>query len=419
MQQFYITKLHIQKVRHLENLDIEITPDPKKLRHLILTGKNGSGKTSLLEAIRAYLNAVSTTNDPYEAEKYLNSGYRNLQYAKDRKAPTNEIHDIENNIAYYKERIKQAKSGLDLEFSIPQDTIKAEFESGKFILSYFNAIRGFSSPEPKHVEKTSLKEYYPIQENTSSKFLTYLLDLKMTQALAVAKRDNQKATEIQNWFDRLEDILRDIYDDPTLRIVFNEDTFKFSLSVKDREPFDFNTASDGFSAMLDIIVDLMIRMQQQEKRVTEFLTPGIVLIDEIENHLHMELQRRVLRILTELFPNIQFIVTTHSPFVLNSIENATVYDLENHTLIQDGLSDASYSGIVEGYFKQDELSRTLREKLENYKTLSQKDDLTDDEYAELAILETSLDEIPDYIDLGIATEYKKLKMEFRQREAQR
>ena len=123
----------------------------------------------------------------------------------------------------------------------------------------------------------------------------------MTQALAVAKRDNQKATEIQNWFDRLEDILRDIYDDPTLRIVFNEDTFKFSLSVKDREPFDFNTASDGFSAMLDIIVDLMIRMQQQEKRVTEFLTPGIVLIDEIENHLHMELQRRVLRILTELF----------------------------------------------------------------------------------------------------------------------
>ena len=105
--------------------------------------------------------------------------------------------------------------------------------------------------------------------------------------------------------------------------------------------------------------------------------------------------------------------------MLNSIEKATVYDLENHTLIQDGLSDASYSGIVEGYFKQDELSRTLREKLENYKTLSQKDDLTDDEYAELAILETSLDEIPDYIDLGIATEYKKLKMEFRQREAQR
>ena len=50
---------------------------------------------------------------------------------------------------------------------------------------------------------------------------------------------------------------------------------------------------------------------------------------------------------------------------------------------------------------------------------SEQRDLTDDDYAQLAILETSLDEIPDYIDPGIATEYKKLKTEFRQREAQR
>lgn len=419
MEQFIITDVHIQKVRHLENIDIEIAPNKGELRHLILTGKNGSGKTSLLEAMRTYLNSVSTTNDPYEAENNRHLDYQNLEHAKRRNAAPNEIQTIEKRIDSYTKRIEQSKAGLDLRFSIPLDAIKAEFQAGKFILAYFSAIRSFSSPEPKHVEKTTLKEYYTIQDSTSSKFLTYLLDLKMTQALAIAKKDTQKAEEIEAWFDRLQNILQDIYDDPSLQILFDEDTFKFSLSVKDREAFDFNTASDGFSAILDIIVDLMIRMQRQDKRVTEFLMPGIVLIDEIENHLHMELQRRVLRILTELFPNIQFIVTTHSPFVLNSIEKATVYDLENHTLIQDGLSDASYSGIVEGYFKQDELSRTLREKLESYKALSQKEILTDDEYAELAILETSLDEIPDYIDLGIATEYKKLKAEFRQREAQR
>ena len=419
MEQFYITQIHIQKVRHLENVDILITPDSHEMRHLILTGKNGSGKTSLLEALRAYLNSVSTTNNLYTAEKNLNLDYHNLQYAKEHNAVPNEIHDIEKRIIHYTNRIEASKGGLDLSFSLPLDTIKSEFENGHFLLAYFGAIRRFKSPEPKQVQKTDLKAYYTIQETTSSKFLTYLLDLKMTQALAIAKNNMQKSKEIEDWFDRLQGILRDIYDDPSLQIVFNEDTFKFSLSLKDREPFDFNTASDGFSAMLDIIVDLMIRMQQQDKRVTEFLMPGIVLIDEIENHLHMALQRRVLRILTELFPNIQFVVTTHSPFVLNSIEKATVYDLENHTLIQNGLSDASYSGIVEGYFKQDELSQTLREKLECYKALSQKTDLTDDDYAQLAILETSLDEIPDYIDPGIATEYKKLKTEFRQREAQR
>ena len=419
MKKFFISKIHIEKVRHLENLEIEISPDHDTMKHLILTGENGSGKTSLLESLRAYLNSVSTTDDLRSAEISLNNDYQNLEYAKKNNEPQSEIHSIEKQIDFYKEKINQAKSGLDLEFSIPQEDIRVEFEQGNFILSYFSAIRNFSSPEPKHVEKTSLQAYYKIEEKTSSKFLTYLLDLKMTQALALAKNDSEKAGDIESWFNRLQDILRDIYDDPTLQIQFDEDTFKFSILAKDREPFDFNTASDGFSAILDIIVDLMIRMQTPEKRVTEFLSPGIVLIDEIENHLHMELQRRVLRILTELFPNIQFIVTTHSPFVLNSIENAAIYDLENHTLIQNGLSDASYSGIVEGYFRQDELSQDLRDKIETYKVLSQKDSLTDDDYAQLALLETSLDEIPDYIDIGIATEYKKLKTEFRQREAQR
>ena len=419
MNLFYIKKIHVNKVRHLNNLDIDISPESGEMRHLILTGKNGSGKTSLLEALRTYLNSVSTSNDPYQAEKSLQAGKNSLQYAKEKNANQNEIYEIEKRIESYKGRVEKAKAGLDLNFSLPQDTIKAEFENGNFILSYFSATRSFSSPEPKHVEKTSLKEYYPIQENTSSKFLTYLLDLKMTQALAVAKKDTEKAEEIQKWFDRLQDILRDIYDDSSLQLIFDEDTFKFSLKVKNRETFDFNTASDGFSAMLDIIVDLMIRMQSPEKRVTEFLKPGIVLIDEAENHLHLELQRRVLRTLTTLFPNIQFIVTTHSPFVLNSIENATIYDLENKTLIQDGLANASYSGIVEGYFNQDELSEDLRRKIEEYRTLTSKDELTDDDYVQLALLETSLDEIPDYIDIGIATEYKKLKAKFERREAER
>ena len=417
MERFYIKKIHVDKVRHLVDLDIDISPDSGEMRHLILTGKNGSGKTSLLEALRIYLNSVSTSNDPYQTEKDLETDKRNLQYAKNTNAADYKIHDNEKRIESYIGIKEKAKAVLDLEFSLSQNNIKAEFEKGNFILSYFKAMRSFSSPEPKHIEKTNLKQYYSIQDNTSSIFLTYLLDLKITQALAVAKKDTKKAEEIDIWFDRLQDILCDIYDDPSLQIIFNEDTFKFSLKVRNREPFDFNTASDGFSAMLDIIVDLMMRMQQQNNRVTEFLMPGIVLIDEVENHLHLELQRRVLRILTTLFPNIQFIVSTHSPFVLNSIENATIYDLENKTLIQNGLSDASYSGIVEGYYNQDELSEVLRRKIKDYRTLTNKDELTDDDYAELALLETSLDEIPDYIDIGIATEYKKLKAEFERREA--
>lgn len=89
--------------------------------------------------------------------------------------------------------------------------------------------------------------------------------------------------------------------------------------------------------------------------------PGIVLIDEIETHLHLDLQKKILDLLTTVFPKIQFIVTTHSPFILNSLENVVVYDLENHILVEDGLANVPYDGIVEGYFKADTMSSLLHE----------------------------------------------------------
>ena len=102
--------------------------------------------------------------------------------------------------------------------------------------------------------------------------------------------------------------------------------------------------------------------------------------------------------------------------MLNSIDSATVYDLENFTLIKDGLSNASYSGIVEGYFKQDELSKDLRDKLDLYRKITRNKELNDDDFAQIANLEAILSEIPDYLDISVATEFRKLKLEFENRE---
>ena len=415
MEQFYIKEINIRKVRHLQDLRIIVSSEEENRRHLILTGNNGSGKTSLLEALQTYLDSVSKDNEPYRSRNALMLYQGALEQARKRN-DQNLILQMEKNISLCEETIEKSTAGVDLEFSHETGEIKSAFDHGNFILAYFGATRAFHSPEPKHVEKTILKDSYGINESTRSIFLSYLLDLKMTQALAIVKKDLKKAEDIEEWFDRLQSNLRDLYDDPSLLIEFNEETFRFSLIVKDREPFDFNTASDGFSAILDIIIDLILRMQLQDKRVTEFLVPGVVLIDEIENHLHLELQKKVLSILTELFPNIQFIVTTHSPFVLNSIDNATVYDLERHVLVEKGLSGASYSGIVEGYFRLDELSSDLRGKLDEYRALTQKRGLDNADYMKIALLETSLDEIPDYLDIAISTEYQKLKLEFESRE---
>lgn len=104
--------------------------------------------------------------------------------------------------------------------------------------------------------------------------------------------------------------------------------------MNDRDSFDFNTLSSGYAAVLDIVVDLIIRMESQSDRKFDFSVAGIVLIDEIETHLHLELQRKILDLLTSIFPNIQFILSTHSPFIINSVDNAVIYDLERIFLLK-------------------------------------------------------------------------------------
>lgn len=79
------------------------------------------------------------------------------------------------------------------------------------------------------------------------------------------------------------------------------------------------------------------------------------------------------------------------------------------------LTDVSYSGVVQGYFKSNELSDELRTKFEQYQKLTRKKNVTDEELAEIARLEMYLDEMPDYLMPEVSTEYKRLKLEFENR----
>ena len=95
--------------------------------------------------------------------------------------------------------------------------------------------------------------------------------------------------------------------------------------------------SSGYAAILDIVVDLILRMERQLNRSFDFAISGIVLIDEIETHLHLELQKNIMKLLTTVFPNIQFIASSHSTFILNSLDDVVIYDLEKHLLVEQGL----------------------------------------------------------------------------------
>lgn len=410
MENIYILNLKIDHVRHLNNITIPLSRE--KIKHLIFTGKNGSGKTSVLEAMSDYLNDLITPDDQKDPQS-LKEMVRELLENKEKEG---EFLVAEKNTGYHTDEIKHIKKGVSLEFNQPSDVLKYYFEKGELILAYYKADRIFKADVPQHVEKVELKDNYTLSETPREVFAKYLLDLKVTEALARNNGKVEKANEIKAWFDKFQDLLRKIFNDPSLKLVFEEDTFSFYIQEKDKEPFGFNTLSSGFAAVLDIVLDIIVRMEKKTKRTFNFTIPGIVLVDEIETHLHLELQKNVLGLLTTIFPNIQFIMSTHSPFILNSIENAVIYDLEKKILVEDGLSDVPYGGIVEGYFNASELSATLEKKFERYKELIKKKDLTDDDFEEITGLEMFLDEIPDYLALNLTTEYQRLKMEFENRE---
>ena len=376
MERLYITKLTINKVRHLKNISIPLSEN--QIKHLILTGKNGSGKTSVVEALARYLDKIFTG----ERE----NAFRNCQ------------------------------KELDIKLNNKIESIPELADKYHYILAYYDAARVFQAEQPRQIEKVKLQDYYGLTEFPRKEFVKYLLDLKMTEALARNNNKTEKADEIQTWFAKLEQLLKQIFDDKTVELEFDEETFEFHILQHGKEPFDFNTLSSGYQAVLDIILDIIMRMQNQTQRSFDFNLPGIVLIDEIETHLHLELQKNIMPFLTTIFPNIQFIVTSHSPFILNSIRNVVIYDLEKNLLVENGLDNVPYDGIVEGYFGADKLSDALKQKFERYKTLVKKKCLSNEELNEIAELELYLDDIPDYLALGISTEYQELKLEFMNRE---
>ena len=106
----------------------------------------------------------------------------------------------------------------------------------------------------------------------------------------------------------------------------------------------------------------------------------------------MELQKRILPFLTRMFPNVQFIVATHSPFVISSVDNAVVYDLEKRVRLDDA-SLYSYDEIVEGFYDIDKNSIKVKEDFEQYKILSEKQPLSGAEKKKLIELRTRLEKV--------------------------
>lgn len=402
--QRYIQAIHINKVRHLHDLDIYIPDDEHP--HLLITGKNGSGKTSLLEAIRDHIALLQKGQslDFLKYEEYIQHYTQRLTNG------TNPLKsaELEQQLAFWQERLNELYGKVRVEFENPTQIV---FHSSDkpFICAMYAASREVRMSEPLSPTKPILSDQWLINQSVSDQFLNFLSDLKIQEALARNEHQTEDADRINDWFVSFEALLGEIFGDSALKLSFNYKDYSFHIETEGKS-FKFNELSDGFAAVIDIISDLILRMNSISDRTMQLYDiPGIVLIDEVETHLHLSLQRQVMPLLTRVFPKIQFIITTHSPFVLNSIASATVYDLE-HQKVLTNLSDYSYEALAEGYFEVSTRSSYLEQQLNRLTELLKQADLDLAERFEVKELVKDLDKVSESVSPKIAGEYEELKI---------
>lgn len=402
---YFIKNIHVNNLFHLNDFDIPIADE--KYPHLIITGKNGSGKTVILNAVSDFLNIIK--ND--KSANFLT--YKNsLHNWDDRlKNETDEREKLQaqQQIDYYKKQIDKLYGRIDLQSDLMVSVIE-KYNKGEFIIAFYQADRKSKMEEPKNPTKPVYNKKGDAKETATSQFLNFLSDLKIQEALARNEKQTKDADEISAWFNDFESLMRKIYQDDHLKLEFNYRDYSFRICTEDKR-FKFTEVSDGFAAVLDIVADLILKMQDDKSLTRIYQKEGIVLIDEIETHLHLALQKVIMPLLTKVFPNIQFIITTHSPFILSSMSNAVAYDLE-HREVLDDLTEYSYESLAEGYFGVTSPSSYVELQFDRFKKLLLKEDLTAADKAELKRLKADFEKINEVVSPLIVGEFRQIAIQY-------
>ncbi|HCB9206335.1 TPA: AAA family ATPase [Klebsiella variicola] len=335
-------------------------------RSLIITGGNGCGKTSFITAIYNYLK--KGIDDPNNNSiEYL------MNQIDNHKRQMENIGRDGGHYNYYKDELEKNKARLEEINNFNIDTDSIDNKDIRSLLRFHNATRqsAISSPNqaPKHSVLIEENKHFPNDKDGSQFFESYLLSLKKNQSYAIAfDKDENEAKRINLWFDKIQLDLRSLFEDPHLVLEFDTKDEKFYLNQDRKDRYTFQTLSAGYSSILSIYTDLIMRVEMWG--VSPDNIQGIIFIDEIDAHLHVSLQKQILRFFIKSFPKIQFIVTTHSPFVVTSVTDSVIYDLTANEQITD-VSSYSYGVVMEEIFGVQPDSHALTDKLTRIENLVQ------------------------------------------------
>ncbi|GIU31709.1 AAA family ATPase [Shewanella sp. MBTL60-007] len=334
-------------------------------KSLILTGGNGCGKTNFLNHLFDFLTRRVVNRENHnvsDLRDQVNSYVRLLR----QNGPSHGSYESwKNALEISKGRLFEIENPAISLNSL--DSYVVKYHSNKALLTTFKAVREANIAESTSAMSTSkLADQVTNNRrgvNAGSLFEQYLVSYKTVQAYAESPsidNDSALASKIKNWFEFLQASLRHLFEDETLELKFDSKLQTFHIKQDHKEAFRFQQLSSGYSSILAVYAHLVTTIQLRE--ITPDEIEGVVFIDEIDAHLHVSLQRKIFAFLTESFPKIQFIVTTHSPFVVSSVSDAVIYDLSKLEQIDD-LSMYSYESILDGLFGVSSSSDLLNAKV--------------------------------------------------------
>lgn len=337
---------------------------PLNGKNLIITGANGCGKTRFLRQLNDYLRGV--------LERKIQPEDVILRELESAQATFNIIDLSHQHYQYHKDRVDKASKKYQqsrnekIEFEGIMDIFSLLNEKA-FVLRFFEANRLANQlANNGQVENIASIKQRGMQEDilqdSSDKFERYLVSYYNYGSHVIARENNpDKAKQINSWFDKVESDLRNLFEDNKLSLKYNPEEQAFYIHQDGKEPFRFDNLSSGYSSILSIYADLLMKVELRD--VPSNKIAGFVLIDEIDAHLHVSIQRKIFSFFDKAFPKIQFIITTHSPFVIQSVNDSVIYDLSKMECLED-LSMYSYESILKGLLGVDSTSNLLNEQLE-------------------------------------------------------
>ncbi len=343
-----LLNLHLKNIGPFLDDTIEFaTTENSKKQVTILTGENGTGKTIVLDAIRKILLGQS---------EWLNVVKREINKSN--------IFKIDLTLKIDNENIHLESTEINEDGLV---VLNEDFEYTKIS----DAFTDIKNPD----KNLWIINYWTSQNDDNPFHISSLDFIKPEEYLIGALKGlqrNAETTKIITFFDYYKssehpDQKKEgefIYE--TIRRIFrlslNEGTLKYVdrtsllpvIEINGNE-ISLEKLSSGNLYLIQRMLGLLSQMYSVYKLNNlpleeMLLTPGVLLIDEAENHLHPKWQKTFLNSILEIFPNLQIIATTHSPFIVGSVDGAKVYVCKSergHSVISDETDEYSSKPIDE------------------------------------------------------------------------